>query len=70
MLGETDACLRQGIQVRAGVALVAVGRQAIVAKRVDQDEEDVEVRALAKRQHVFDRSSRPRLRDAMPTTTS
>jgi hypothetical protein len=43
---EAHAARSQKIEVRAGVPLVAVTPEVIGAQRIDQDEENVEVRAL------------------------
>ncbi len=48
-MGEAHARGGQLVDHRAGVALVAVAAEAVGAQRVDQDEEHVQVVALAQR---------------------
>src|SRR5262249_1808400 len=59
--GEADAGRRERVEVRAGLALVAVDVEVVRPQRVDEDEEHVQVAAIAEGEHVLERASRARV---------
>ena len=65
MLVEPNAGHRKVIQCRTGISIVPVATQPIRAKRVDQHEEDVHVRAIGELRDVFHATDRSRIADAL-----
>ena len=57
LLGEADTGRREGVEVRAGIALVAVDTEPVRPQRVDEDEQHVQVAALPQREQVLERAS-------------
>jgi hypothetical protein len=66
MVGEADAGLREAVELGAGVPVIAVAAEAVGAEHVDQDEQHVQIAALAQCRDVLGGSARPgiRVRDA------